>query len=397
MKNQSRYIFFQCFILLISSLAYSQPIAHSAGSVHVYPAWTLEKGRLSFNSYSNLYLKGENYTTPQGVKSSEIHSDWQAASGFFYGFTNHLELGISQILYQDSNQKGLTANAPDDLYLLAKLGSFGSANGMVRFGIQSMLRLASGNPHNIPLESYSSNRASLGIMALVSFIADPLHPASGINFHTNLGLLSHNDLGVRLTDSPQDTFFVSSNTREILFGFSFSYAFQKWTIFTELAGRSFINKPPVTAFARENSLYITPGLSIHLTDWLLLKTAVDLRLLGGKDDTIYNDDPSKPTQLSRAWKNAPNYPDWRAHVGITIFLKQGRASITQSSEIQPKPSMALPKTQDLFTELTKERQKAEDAESDLERIRQERKRMEEILQNLRMILDGTALSNHNPE
>jgi hypothetical protein len=377
-------------VLIIPGIVLPQPAHYGAGSTHIVPAWTLEKSGLYFNSYSDLFFTKENL---KGAKASQTHSDVQVGGSLFYGFTHHLELGITQIFYQSNNIKGATANSPDDLFLTAKLGSLGKRGSSIRLGFQGTLRFASGNIHNIPLEPYASNRATLGLMGLVSIISDTLQPEMGINFHGNIGILTHNDLGGRLTDDLTDTIFVAKNTRELLYGFSFSYVTGRMAVFTEFNGRSFLQKPPVTAFGRESSLYVSPGISVKITNWLHLKTAVDLRLYGSADETVYNDDLIHPTKLVRAWKNAPNYPDWRVNIGITAVLRTPKSVLIPLSMSKGKQfGIQSGQNRDLVSELVIEKESTQEAETDLDRIRQERQQMEQLLKSLRNIIDGTPVT-----
>jgi len=158
--------------------------------------------------------------------------------------------------------------------------------------------------------------------------------------------------------------------------------------FGEIYGRYFIQKPPVTAFTRENSLFVTPGIMYTPNPWLRLKVGLDLRILGNNDQTAYSGDEG--SVLKKPWQTVPNLPSWRINVGAIIALRRNETKRTeQMSTFEGMSSGVVDTTarnEKLLGQLAKEREQTESAEAELDQIRNERERMENLLKRLRNIL-----------
>ena len=367
-------------------------ITFGSNGLHVQTAYTIPKGSMYAGGHSSAYFKDEVHNTSDGVSSAVTYWNVQGRVGLFYGFTPNVEFSGSQIFYQDTNTGGVAYNIPDDLWLRAKFGSIGQKKSSVRLGAQLDLRLPTGEVDNIPLEPYSSSRIGLGVMGLFSIISDPLFPSTGVNINANLGFFNHNDAGLALTGNSKDSITSEKSTKEVLYGASFSRMLQEFGFFAELYGNYFIEAPPVTAYTRENSLYLTPGIIHKPNSWLSLKVALDILLVGDDDKTAYYGESG--SLLRKPWQKVPNLPSWRINVGATITLRSGEtklavgpSGLNSVSSVVPKNS----KTQEaLYEELARERKTTDTAEIELERIRSERERMEGLLERLRNILEKPA-------
>ena len=69
--------------------------------------------------------------------------------------------------------------------------------------------------------------------------------------------------------------------------------------------------------------------------------------------------------------------------------------MAHDSGVKNPPPSGIDQSHVLVTELAQEREKTENVELELERIRQERQRMEELLQNLKAILEGSSISQNS--
>lgn len=364
---------------------------HGKGLVHVNSAWSQNKSSLRLSSHARSFFKDEVTHKPDGTASGVTYWDIQSGWGLRYGLSNHFELGISQVVYQDNHKGGQGYNVPDDLFLSAKFGSIGSRDSNFRLGLQFNSRIPMAEYHNVPFEPYSAGRIELGLMGLVTFSSDPLFPDYGVNVHLNAGFLNHNDMGTRLTTSELDTIRADESSREFLYGLGFSKMWREFGIFIEIYGRNFIQQPPVSAYTRENSMYVMPGLIYDANPWLSLQVGLDLRLLGNNDETDYNAVPKIAEHL-------PNLPSWQIYIGASVTLIPKK--LRQTTAYKPRGTSTTSAPVDdteLYKALADERRKTENAEEELERIRSERRRMEQMLERLRRILEWPSQSAQSKE
>ncbi len=395
-----RFKFFAASAVLLSivSPSASLDIELGSGPMRVSSALTIPRGQLYLGAYSRAFFKDEVSTSSSGTSSGVTFWDIQGALGLYYGFTSRLELGLSQILYQDNHKGNKGYNFPDDLYLRVKLGSIGPKTSLIRLGTQVDVHLPTAEHHNLALEPYSAGRIGMGIIGLFSIVSQPLFPDLGYHVNVNAGIFTHNDLGIQPSEITDDTLLVRKDTQEFIYGLSFSKANQEFGFFAELYGRRFLQQPPVSAFTRENSLYFSPGISYAPNPWLHLKVALDLRLLGSNDETSY--DGENGSLLDRPWQTVPNLPTWRINVGAVVALHSKKhmqvrpRTPGQGETITSAPGQVDEK---LYKSLADSRQETENAEAELERIRSERQRMEDLLQRLRRILEQPGSGSTQPQ
>ncbi len=384
--------------LLFSSTTSASTIGFGSGTLHVRPAYSAPRSSFFIGTHARAFFKDEVRKEPSGLSIGETFWDIQGGVGFFYGVTSKLELGLSQIYYQDNHKGGTGYNVPDDLFLHLKLGSLGRNLGNTRYGLQMDLRLPTAQYHNLPLEAYSAGRIALGVMALASIITEPLFPESGMNIHFNLGFFTHNDVAAHLVDDIRDTLVVAGNTHELVFGSAFSTTWQDFGFFMEMYGRAFLRKPPLNAYTRESSLFFTPGMTYAPNRWMKLRVALDLRILGASDETAYDGDQGSYAQVP--WSHPLNLPQWRISLGALISLNPNKFQMVRKKENAIKRAtvieVATPEEK-VYDDLAGERKKTENAEAELERIRKERQRMEDLLDRLRKILESPGETKPTPE
>lgn len=388
MRSLTFFIFL--FLLLTFTTAQADWTNHGKGLVHVNSAWSQEKGSLRISSHASCFFKDEITRRADGTASGITYWDVQGGIGLRFGLSNHLELGISQLLYQDNHKGGTGYNSPDDLFLTAKFGSVGSRDDNFRLGLQLNSRIPLAEYHNVPFEPYSAGRIELGLMGLITFSSDPLFPEYGVNVHINAGFLNHNDIGTRLTTSELDTITAQKSSNEFMYGFGISKAWREFGLFIEFYGNNFTQAPPVTAYTRENSLYVMPGLNYDPYSWLSLTVGLNLRLSRNNDETDYR-------FVNKVAHDLPNLPSWRIQVGANIKIMPKK--LQQRTHVRAVESSPAEKPADgkIYKELADERRKTEDAEQELEHIRKERQRMEQMLERLRRILESPSPSTPSKE
>ncbi|MBC7185424.1 MAG: hypothetical protein H5U38_00160, partial [Calditrichaeota bacterium] len=84
-------------------------------------ARSLPRGELVAIAYSEAYFKQVEYTQPSGRLFHVTYWDIQGNVGLRYAVSDHLELGLRQIHYQDNHKVSPGFNLPDDLFISAAL------------------------------------------------------------------------------------------------------------------------------------------------------------------------------------------------------------------------------------------------------------------------------------
>ncbi len=350
------------------------------GPSFVRAAWNLEPGYLTLGAHTRFNGKVAEITRNGATLATTY---WVVQGGFSlnYGISRHFEASLAPTLYQDTNRGGKGFNLPDDLFLRLKIGSFGARGSAMSYGVELAGRVPTGKTHNIPFEAYAADNFSFGVTALASFAHDPLYPEDGLSAHFNLGYWNHNDVGEKLNNLPlaKDTALVTQMTQEFIYGAAIIFPSEKFNFRFEVMGSGYLNAPPPSAYSREPVTYLSPGVSYKAYRWMTLDFNSDIRLSGENDKTDYKGLVAIP--------GLPNYPSWRATLGMKLTLLP--TSLYSSSERELLMRKAESR-RELFEQIIKEQRETEAAESELERIKDERRKAERELDRLRRILEGEA-------
>ncbi len=357
------------------------------GLQHLHTAWTLSKGAVTMHASTTSFYKTVLVKSPTQGTQSITFWDVQGALGLYVATSDHLELGFNQLIYQDTHRGGNGYDAPSDLNLRVKLGNYGKIQSRFRMGVLIEGRIPLGKSYNIPLEPYSSGRFEFGITGLLSYSTDLLIPEAGVNFHLNLGFWNHNDVGKFLTGAPNDRISALDLSRSWVWGLGMVIPASQFDFGLEFFGRSFIVRPPVTAYSREDYIYMTPSVILRISNRLSMSAGLDIRLTQDYDKTQYIQDG---TTLPQIHPDMPNYPGWRLRVGTRIYLNKSEPKevdrpLFTSKDRELEVDEAARKMT-LQEQLVRERRETEIAEEELRKIREDRKKMEEMLARLRQIL-----------
>lgn len=324
--------------------------------------------------------------------------DSQLSASLLWSMTTHWQLGITPVLLQKNHVTPGGTDSPGDLFVSTKFGSLGSPRAPFKLALQLDVRVPTGKNHNIPLHPYSANSIGYGAMGLLSIHSRPAQSA-GFTWDVNLGYFNHNDKGLTLTNGENDTLAVESPTTEIIFGTGAMMMGKRFGLYGEIHGRIFLQQPPVTAYTRENSIYITPGIIYQFNPYIRLVTAVDLVLQGRDDETLYEIDGVR--LMKKPGESIPNLPDWRFHFGLSFRLKEGKLP-----EAKPRPEKAVVVEEEPVKDIKPDKDEEQDLrkleeqlkrqndnqviETEAERqqrMQVERERMLDILQRLREAMD----------
>lgn len=350
------------------------------GLIYIRSAKVLSKGQLQFYTGTRFFGK-----IAQFGGSGRAFTLWnvQGKSSLNYGVSNHLELFITPIFYQDTNnQKGNVldgyGNAPDDIFLGMKIASFGPLESPFLFGGQLYARIPSAPVHNIIYEPYSAGKLEIGLKALASYYSNVSFPDMSWSLHANLGYLNHNDVGVELTDNPADP-VAQTMSSDLTMGLGIRYPAGTFDFSAEINARTFINRPPETAYSREFVSYLTTGVYYTPYRWLTFSMGIDLRLASGEDLSNY----SGTSLHAPPTADFPNYPGWRGVLGLKfrIFPPSARSSDTSYLESEAE------KRQRILNQILKGQETTDTADEELLRLKAERKEVENELNRLRKLLN----------
>ncbi len=348
------------------------------GPIYLSTAWNLVKGDLTIQGNSRLYFNNKTLTNANNPTIAVTFWDVQGGLNFNYGLGKNYQVGLYQILYQDNHKSGAGYNFPDDLFLRIKIGSFPAKPGPLKFGAVLTTRLPLAEYHNVQLEPYSAGRVEVGAMGLLSYSTNLVHPEDGLNAHLNFGIIDHNDNGKKFTELNKE-YVNQDKSREIYGGLAVIYPMTKFDFSVELYGNYNISKPPPIAYSRHNYLYITPGITYNAFYWLSVACGFDWRLSKHQSSQSYLL-PCATTHL------LPTYPTWRVNFSVKVNLvSKLKGRFEQKKNFNSITSDE--KKKDVYEQITEERKQIENAEEELQKIRDERKKMDEILNRLRKALE----------
>jgi len=367
-------------ILCLSVMPGMAQINGGRGPLHVRSAWSLDAGYFTVYTHNRIFGKVSNVSRNS---SPLTYWDFQSSLSLNYGLSSGFELSLTPILYQDVSSDDKKRNFLDDLYFFLKFGSLGAKGSKMNYALELGVRLPKTASRNIIFERYTTNKLAFGAIGIVSYVRDPLYPGDAFNLHFNLGYWNHNDVGERLTslESSVDTVQVTEMTQEWRYGAAMAIPFERFDLRLELFGNAFINKPPVTAFSRENATYLSPGIVYKPYRWMSLDCSVDLRVSADVDETAYGS--NSVAQVP----GLPNYPAWRLNFGVKLtMLPRSLYSLSERDVLMKKAESR----RELFEQIIKERRETDSAEAELEAIKEERRKAEQELARLQKLLEGDS-------
>lgn len=373
-----------CLVALLTGLNFATAFAGSEqgnrGPLYLTTAWNLTKGDFNLHAGSRFYFNNKTYNLPDATTTAVTFWDVQGGMNFYYGIRKNYQIGLSQIIYQDNHKPGKGYNLPDDLFLNIKIGSFPNKPSPFNFGINILTRFPLAEHHNVQLEPYSAGRVSLGVIGLASYSSNQVFPEDGVNAHVNLGIIDHNDNGMKLGESNDIAYANPKTTRELYGGIAFIAPTTQFDFSVELYGNYHISKPPPTAYSRHSYLYLTPGVTYKPLYWLSLCCGFDFRL-----------SPNRSSRSDLIWSGLadmlPTYPTWRVNFNMKVNLTSKiHRRFEEKIPVESAANSSQQKS-DVFKNIADERKQIENAEAELEKIRSEREKMDEILKRLRKALE----------
>lgn len=373
-------------LMLSSGLLFG--VAHgSNGLLHVQSANSLKTGRLQFRPALSFYTKAVESLSQSNPQSA----DWYTVTGdisLAYGVINHFDFSAMLRLYQDTNLLG-EHNIPDDLFLDFKAGSIALGSDRSQVGALLSFRIPTGDTHNYPFELYSSGAFEFGIMGLFSYFLDPYFPGRDMNFHFNIGYYSHNDNGQTLFDevkNPQGTVIkqaldASTSSAELQYGAGFVFPTEMFNINLELWGGAFTSDPDSAVFSRENYMYFTPSVTFKPVETINFDLGADIRVSKDENTTVIPVGYPGRALNSRQGSDLPNYSSWKFHIAMNFVLMRENASFDAARGVDVRKRI------DFYESMLQEKQRTKSIEEELMRLRREREQAEKELEELRQLLE----------
>ena len=392
MRKYFFYMAVSFITIFIYSNSYSQSFRLVGGRdlSHIHTAWTIPQGQFSLHGFASSYFHTVVKTEPGQTPTSETFWDVQSAAGIHFASSKNIEWSLTPVIYQDTH-RGKGFNVPDDLFLGVKLGSFGSKYLPFKFGFKASTRVPIAKEHNLLFESYNGGGVEIGLMSMISYSPDLLFPENTVNFHLNMGILHHNDVGKVLSGAAIDSNNqVLDPVREFLWGFGLMIPNNQFDFSFELFGQAFIAKPPLAAFNRSNQIYFSPSIKYRANHLLAFNAALDLRV--SSHDALNESN----LDIIQSSTSIPSNPNWRMNVGVTLRLNHTPPRGSKQLFVTTNGRM-VPRQKVLEKQLDIEEEKTQTAEKELDVIRNERKRMETMLERLRSMLYKDQVGKINPE
>jgi len=350
----------------------------SRSLLHTHTAKTFEQGRLEVQTDMNFFTKLGEHLTSSNVAAVNY---WDVAGNVLisYGLIDNLDLTAALRVYQDTHYRG-GYNAPDDLFLTLKAGSFslGSRNfygsGMLNF------RFGIGEQHNYPFAEYASGVVEYGILSAFSYYVDPYLFDRSFSAHVNLGWYSHNDAGTVVYDPNNDGVGqkASNNATEMQYGIGFIYPVGILDFMLEINGINFIEQPDTMVYSRENYTYITPSIRYKPYSWISMDLGIDIRLSSDNDETSLD-----VTSVTR-FLDLPNYSSWKVNLGLNFTILPLGSTTYSPEEVERD---RFNRRIEFFQNIIEERERVETVQEELERLKREREEAEKELEELKQILE----------
>lgn len=361
------------------------------------PAWNLLPSRCSFALNTNAYFKNEIIQRDDGSRYEIAFHHLQNSLQVGYGLSRQFELELKQILYQDHHQGGKGYSIPDDLYLKIKFASNKLKNSRFHLGLNLSSRISLASQHNVILEPYNGGRLTFGLTGLFSYASEIFLPEYMFSFHANLGYLNHADTGQYIRNYQQKSAQVYNPSQELTYGLALVFPSNPVNFSFEIFGNGFIQKPPVTAYARKFYLYFTPSMQFALFSNFYLNLGLDLRLSNCKSIEFYESLPE--SGLPNSFDLAP-LPAWRLRTSISFSFRIHNSAANADFEIQAiTPDTSAVDSSDTETmnnlktldyDSYRQQIKKKATKKYLEKIQQERIKRDQVLEDLRKRLNAKS-------
>jgi len=329
-----------------------------------------------------------NFSYNQGGFSLGTYKNARGAVNLLYGVRQYLELGVSQVVYQDQAIFGQPGGGPLRISVKGSLPRYAPSTANV--GAQLIGLVPVGSISNVEHESYYSDKPSVGGMIVVSFDSNPVDLRRSKRLHINLGYMFHNDKG-SFVPSLAGPITGGVATQQLLVGVAAQVPIRGAnTLFTEVSGEVFLKTNPNLLISKAATgtpafFRLTPGVRSQFNK-LFIQAGVDVTVssngdFGSDGDfvTIYPRWKLFASLQYRIFEGFP--PTYRRGRSMRIsgrsYYGYGRSGTTDSRGVGSGVIQNIGEREELLDQV----------ERDLQEIREQRIQAQRELEELRRSLE----------
>lgn len=382
--------YFILFLILVLNLElFCDQFFSGEAFFNNYSAMTLPMGYVQLSTHGRIFREADVWG--EGVQLVD-------ASGIFginFGYSNNLEFGVNTIFYQDLNRNVQEAadtdlvdnNIPDATYLRLKYRGDGMEIGdyLGILAMASSFKISSKktNSNGIALEPYTSEDMQFNITGVFSVFFDPLYLNEEQSLHFNLGYILHND-----SENHNAFKGFSEGASELTYGVAYSYPTSYVNLNIEAYGNLFLttldSALEASHYSTESYLYITPSIKYKAYAGLNFDVGVDILAVAGAE----NYSKAEAGKSFTDNENLPYYPSWRMllranYTPSTPYVDIPSFSSSTGVKARVANSRQVRNRKELFEWLIEEPDRVEYIDMKLDKLRTERKQIEEDIEKLR--------------
>jgi hypothetical protein len=370
------------FIFLFCTLALGQNpgTTGSFGFFHTHEGRTLMPGRWDFWGNLNFWTKLGEFLGEAPVDYSAVNY-WVVAGNISisYGIIKNLDATLALRVYQDTHNREIPENVPDDLFLTIKGGSFNFKQGHFAGTIWSTLRFPTGKVHNYPLAEYASGSLEYGLFGGMSYYYNPYLPDQGIGLHFNLGWWNHNEKGSEVDIVDGTTRTATVNSQEVKMMLAIGVPAGLFQFRTEISGGVFTSIPDPFVYSAEDYAFVTPSIRYSPYSTLSMDLGVDIRI-SPEDRQRTEGVPDFSNRLDLP----KNYPPWKVQLGLTYSIlpagvREQYGGAADNAEIRRRLNF--------YEKVMEEKEKAAQMEKDIEELRKVREKADLEIEKMKEELE----------
>jgi hypothetical protein len=371
-------------ISIISLLFYINVFGQNAGSnifMHTQSGRSYGAGHFEVYNQSAFYTASVGtITVPPPTPVFSGSSYWLVQNNFalVYGPVDHLDLILKLGFYQDAHYMS-DFNFPDAITFTLKGGSLTFAGRHLYAAGMLNLSRPMGDTHNYPLVEYSSSaQFEFGVNSALSYYSDIYYPDNSFSAHLNVGYFSHNAAKSVTYNKNNLEILAGTNGVGVQYGLALIYPLRLVEFRVELSGIQYLQQPDTIVYGREDYMYVTPSIRYKPFHWLSIDLGFDYRISADEEKTT-------GAYLYSTNMGLPNYADWKAQIGLNFKIFP---SAPPPKSVEQIKSEQFNQRIDYFRGMVEDRERLQNAREDIEAIKNERRRVEREIKELKQALEA---------
>lgn len=307
--------------------------------------YTFSAVPLQFNNfymYQNYRVwKGDADRFDGGTSTSVSIKDFSAVWGFQYGVFNGFDVGVVTNMYQTPNRAPSippsaivsffkTKDIPSSFTIHFRMAPWAVMKNKLRMGVMVSTRWETGPFANVPFQSYATDKTTVGIAWLMTYMHHAGSPETGLTIHGNLQYVNHLDKGqfVGFFDEQTmrtngqgaiaDQAVATGNTSALRFALGAAYPLNLGgtTMFVtgDVYGNAFLTKPPAAAYTRQNSAYGALGIKYQFFRTFAIHLGGEYQIVKGTTPSF----SSTALGVEDLTISKSDFPTWRVFGGFSV-------------------------------------------------------------------------------